>query len=87
MTIDFTKIKVKDITGEIRELDLSKELGNVIFQTTKDLGELEIARAIYLQGHIDADQKTVEMIIGYIEDNFVAFVKEALIPILQRCLN
>ena len=83
MTIDFTKIKVKDITGEIRELDLSKELGNVIFNITKDLGELEIARTIYQQGHIDADKKTVEMIKGYVEDNFVAFVKEALIPILK----
>ena len=83
MTIDFTKIKVKDITGEIRELDLSKELGNVIFNITKDLGELEIARTIYQQGYIDADKKTVEMIKGYVEDNFVAFVKEALIPILK----
>jgi hypothetical protein len=44
--IDFRKIEVKNIEGKKSALDLSKELGNAIYQKTADLGELELARKI-----------------------------------------
>ena len=47
MKIDFRKIEVTDIEGNKSTFDISKELGNTIYQKTADLGELELAKRIY----------------------------------------
>ena len=56
--LNFKSVPVTDIDGTVKEMDLSKEIGNIIFRTTKDLGELEIAREIYQKGETEADAKT-----------------------------
>ena len=38
--LNFKSVQVTDIDGTVKELDFSKEIGNLIFRTTKDLGEL-----------------------------------------------
>lgn len=81
--LNFKNVPVTDIDGTVKELDFSKEIGNLIFRTTKDLGELETAREIYQKGEIEADAKTAEMIKKYIDENFVAFAKEALNPLFK----
>ncbi len=47
------------------------------------MGELETAREIYQKGEIEADDKTANMIKTYIDENFVAFAKEALNPLFK----
>lgn len=81
--LNFKSVQVNDIDGTVKDLDFSKEIGNLIFRTTKNLGELEIAREIYQKGKIEVDEKTAEMIKNYIDENFVAFAKEALIPLFK----
>ena len=53
MKIDFRKIEVKDIEGKENSLDISKMLGNAIYQKTSDLGELELAQNIYKNGEVE----------------------------------
>ena len=81
--LNFKSVQVTDIDGTVKEMDLSKEIGNIIFRTTKDLGELETAREIYQKGEIEVDDKTADMIKKYIDENFVAFAKEALNPLFK----
>ena len=81
--LNFKSVQVTDIDGTVKELDFSKEIGNLIFRTTKDLGELETAREIYQKGEIEVDAKTAGMIKKYIDESFVAFAKEALNPLFK----
>ena len=68
-------------------MDVAKELGNSIYNETVDLGELELAREIYLGGEIDVDPAKAAIIRRYIDGGYRAFVKEALIPVLDNIIN
>ena len=81
MKIDFRKIQVKDIEGKENSLDISKMLGNAIYQKTSDLGELELAQNIYKNGEVELSP---EQIKGYVKTNFVAFVQVAVNEALSK---
>lgn len=78
MKIDFRNIQVKDIEGTIIPFDLSKELGNTIYQQTADLGELELAQNIYKNGEVELSTEQAERIKEYVKTNFVAVVQIAV---------
>ena len=83
MKIDFREIQVKDIEGNNSTVDIAKMLGNVIYQKTADLGELELAREIYKNGEVELTQEQVECVKSYVKTGFVAFVQEAVIAMLE----
>lgn len=88
MKVDFRKVEVKDITGKNSVLDISKELGNGIFNETADLGELETAREIYKNGEIEInDPQQAAMLSKYVRTGFKAFIQEALCPVLDNLFN
>ena len=78
MKIDFRKIQVKDIEGNIVPFDISKMLGNTIYQKTADLGELELAQNIYKNGEVELLPEQAERIKEYVKTNFVAVVQIAV---------
>lgn len=65
MKIDFRTIEVEDIEGNKSTVDYSKVFGNAIFQKTGDIGELEIARKIYLNGVVDLTPEQAESLKKY----------------------
>lgn len=83
MKIDFRKIQVKDIEGTIITFDISKVLGNTIYQKTADLGELELAQNIYKNGEVELAPEQAERIKEYVRTNFVAVVQIAVNEILS----
>ncbi|WP_071146158.1 hypothetical protein [Bacteroides ihuae] len=85
--IDFRKIEVKNIEGKKSTVDISKELGNQIYQKTSDLGELELARTIYKDGEIEVDAGHAAILNRYIREGFLAFVQESVCPILDEIIN
>lgn len=85
--IDFRKIETFDIEGNKSTLDVSKELGNAIYNNTGDLGELELAREIYKQGEIEVDVEKAHIIEKYVNETFLAFVKEAVCFVLDDIIN
>lgn len=87
MKIDFRNIQVKDIEGTIIPLDVSKELGNAIYGKTADIGELELARDIYKNGEVDVDAANAAIIAKYVREGFLAFVQEAVCPLLEDIIN
>jgi hypothetical protein len=79
MKIDFRKIEIEDINGNVSVIDLSKELGNLIYKNTPDLGELEFAQELYKNGEVDIDGPKAEIIRKYVDRSGVlAFVKIAI---------
>lgn len=78
MRIDFRTIEVTDIEGNKSTFDISKELGNTIYQKTADLGELELAKRIYKNGEVELSSDEAERIKEYVRTNFVAVVQIAV---------
>lgn len=94
MKIDFKKLIANNIDGnpitvgeETGYVDISKELGNYIYSKTQDIGELELARSIYLNGEVEIDKKQAIALVAYIRENFVAFVQVAIIPQIEEFIN
>lgn len=57
MIIDFRKIEVTDLEGNKSTFDVRKELGNTIYNSTTDLGELEFAQEVYKHGEVEVDSE------------------------------
>lgn len=85
--IDFKVIEVTGLDGQVHHFDMSKELGNTIYAKTLDLGELELAREIYKNGEVEIDEAQAAILIRYIRENFLAFVQEAICPVLENLFN
>jgi hypothetical protein len=84
-TIDFRKIEVSDIEGKKVILDVSKTLGNVIYNNTPDLGELDFAQELYKKGEVEVDEEKAEMIRRYVEvGKFFAYVKKGIDKVLDE---
>lgn len=78
MKVDFRKIQLKDIEGGVVPFDMSKVLGNTIYQRTRDLGELELAQNIYKNGEVELTPEQAERIREYVKDNFAAIAQVAV---------
>jgi len=88
MKVNFRKVEVKDVAGKNSVLDISKELGNGIFNETADLGELETAREIYKNGEVEIENpQQAAMLSKYVRTGFKAFIQEALCPVLDNLFN
>lgn len=88
MKIDLRKITMKDIEGIETEINLDYQgLANYIFNQTKDLGELELARNLYKKGVIEIDSNSAEALKTYIHEAFNASVHEAIFPKLDSIIN
>lgn len=79
---------MKDIEGIETEINLDYQgLANYIFNQTKDLGELELARNLYKKGVIEIDSNSAEALKTYIHEAFNASVHEAIFPKLDNIIN
>ena len=83
MKVDFRKVTTTALDGTEQEWDISKELGNTIYQKTADLGELELARRIYLDGEVELTVEHVEVVRRYVREGFKAFVQEGVEKLLN----
>lgn len=79
MKVNFKAIEIESITGEKEVVDLSKVLGNALYQQGKTLEVVELARSIWKDGEIeitDEDKKILEEQIPQIFPTYI--VKTAL---------
>jgi len=83
MKINFRNIKALDVEGKEQMLDISKDLGNTIYGETMDIGEVELARRIYLEGELELSEGEVEITRRFIEKFFKGFIKEAFYKIIN----
>lgn len=74
--VDFGNIEVENIESKIEKVDFSKQLGNIIYSQSKDLGEVELAREIYNSGRVVIGREKADIILKYTE-GFPYPVREA----------
>lgn len=77
MKVDFRKLEIKDLEGNVVTFDASKQLANFIYMETQDLGDLILAQDIYKNGEVELDDNQVNKIKGWLRTNFKAFVQKA----------
>ena len=69
MKLKLKEIEVTKIDGSKQKLELDyKGLANYIFNQTKDLGELELARELYKKGEIEVDKEKATALKAYIDE-------------------
>ena len=64
---DFTQVEMEVSFDEMKTVDISKTLGNVIHQNTGDLGLDEIARTIYKDGKADIPIEYIPVIVSILK--------------------
>ena len=82
--IDFSKVMVQHtFEGEKIAVDLRKQLGNKIHQTTGDIGFDDFARQIYFsEGEIEIPDEYMDPLKQVVKDNFLASVQRAINELL-----
>jgi hypothetical protein len=83
MKIDFSKIEIKDIEGNIQSVDISKELGNMMYYGEQDIAVADLGHEIYHKKEVELTKETAQKVKEYIEQGFKAIVKRTLMPMLD----
>lgn len=81
--IDFSNIIIKDIEGNDVAVDISKDLGNAIYYGARDIAVADLGRNIYHQKKVEMNDEDVKVVRQYIEREFKAIVKVAVLPMLD----
>lgn len=84
--IDFGKVLVQHtFEGEKVAVDIRKQLGNRIHQTTGDIGFDDFARIIYFsEGEIEIPGEYVEPLKSILKENYLASVQRAIFELLDK---
>lgn len=78
MRVDFRKIKVKDLSGNIEYIDISKVFGNFVFNNTTDIEEYDLSKKIYYDGEVDITEKQSKSLVRYADAFERVIIREAL---------
>ena len=62
MKVDFRQVPVKDIEGNVQQVDVSKALGNQLYMQGKDIVECELGRDIWHKGEVDLNDQQVAIV-------------------------
>lgn len=88
MKLDLRNVQTTDFGGNVEVRDISKELANIIYKMTPDLGELDFAQDLYRNGEVEMSEANMELVKKYLEDGqFLAFVKKAVYNMIDNNNN
>lgn len=87
MKIDFKNIVIRDIEGNEENIDMSKELGKILYRSAISKEGLELAKNIYDNGEAELDKDAATSIKGVVSNGFLAIVQESVIPMLDEIIN
>ena len=83
MKIDFSKIQVKDIEGNEVTLDVSQELGNMMYLNARDIAVADLGHEIYHKKEIELNDDQAKAVAEFVENGFKAFVKREILAMLK----
>ena len=81
MKVDFRKVPVKDIEGNMMDVDMSKALGNQLYMQGKDIVECELGRDIWHKGEVELNDQQVAIIKASVA-NYTYIAREAIESVL-----
>ena len=84
--IDFGKVMVQHtFEGEKIEIDIRKQLGNKIHQTTGDIGYDDFAKTIYFSdGEIEVPREYIEPLRNTLKEHYLVSVQRAIYELLDK---
>lgn len=60
---DFSKVKLKDIEGNVVTADFQKQIGNQLYMQGHDIEECELGKKIYFaNGEVELSDKEADMV-------------------------
>lgn len=80
--MNLKNLQIEMIDGSFIEKDLSKEIANLVYQNTTDIGMLDIAMTLYKTGEVEMDDNQKQIFKSIIDQNVRAFVKKAIFKLL-----
>ena len=83
MKIDFSSIQIEDIEGNKVSVDVSKELGNMMYLNAQDIAVADLGREIYHEHEVELNEAQAKQVRSFVERGFKAIVKKALLPLLE----
>jgi hypothetical protein len=83
MKIDFSKVEVKDIEGNVTTVDISKELGNMMYLNAQDIAVADLGHEIYHKKEVELTKEQAQQVRLFVDEGFKAFVKRELLPVLD----
>ena len=83
MKVDLSKLQIEMLDGSIKEYDFAKELAQVIFQNTQDIGEHAFSLELYKNPVVELTEDNKRIIKTYTDKYFKAFVKVAINKIIE----
>ena len=83
MKVDLSKLQIEMLDGSIKEYDFAKELAQVIFQNTQDIGEHAFSMELYKNPIVELTEDNKRIIKDYTDKYFKAFVKVAVNKIIE----
>ena len=83
MKIDFSKIQVKDIEGKELTLDVSQQLGNMMYLNARDIAVADLGHEIYHKKEVELTDEQAEAVAEFVENGFKAFVKREILALLK----
>lgn len=83
MKIDFSKIYVKDIEGNEVTLDVSQELGNMMYLNARDIAVADLGHEIYHKKEVELNDDQAKAVAEFVENGFKAFVKREILAMLK----
>ena len=83
MKIDFSKIMIEDIEGNQIAVDVSKDLGNMMYLNAQDIAVADLGREIYHKKEVELNDVQAKQIRPFVEGGFKAILKRVLLPMLD----
>jgi hypothetical protein len=65
--IDFKKVKVETIDKSTVEMDLSKMIGNIMYQRSPNYDLFEIGKTIWEKGEIELSKEQIDLVSKFID--------------------
>lgn len=87
MLIDFAKIELMDLEGNISYIDLSKVFGNLVFKSTTDVAEFDLAKKIYYEGAVELNKDQAGGLLRYVDSFQTILVRESIKKVLSDINN
>lgn len=84
MKIDFSRVRIKDIEGRLITVDLSKELGNMMYCGAKDIAVADLGHEIYHRKEVELNSVQAKIVKTYVEKGFSAIVQRDLLPLIDK---
>ena len=80
--VDFRQLMLKDIEGNELPVDISKNLGNMMYMQGQTIDECELGRDIYHQGEVELKEKDIETVKRF-ANNFSFIMRQAILDALE----